>query len=653
MVLKTWKNKLVALFMTLAVALGVVALSPSAIDASAAGTQRTQSSFIASKNGVQVTENYSHATLDSGKSGVLIESTSTGTAANGASVAFADPMSGVLSLDYRVFSTRDYAGSANPSASGADWGTEALHAFCDLRELAFTVTDTISGKSFTIIQEGGAKYSLTSTMFSVKTGTMADSVGYKYTDWNYAQAPTVNLWGYKTIAYGTSFCNKGLSGMGGFAADGGYSSVIEFNPENMKVYAWGRTPSQGYVKVEIIDLSNPALVGDANVLSSNDFTKYTVSVTFNKVMRNDYTDSDITTAYDRTARMIVYSLNGQTLAGTNDGNGNYVVNDNVGSIGLLTPSTLDMCAGEAFSFAITSYDVIDGYGTYTEDIFYSTDYAPEQKTLTYASGYVLNLEKFGTLTVTVPGGTDSNGNVGTSRTYTYRVRDEYLPEMEFNSTANLQTKFDIEGIKNSLCRPTVSKSDITILSDSRKTYTVSVSVRTPKGILHTTTINSLPYLDFGTYRVTYNVVDEFGNASSIYREFEVGDFKAPEILIRSEEITAYKGDRVSLDPLSIVDNYATSLDYTCSVYKDGQLVASQVQSFTPDQTGEYTVVYTAWDESGNTVERQIKLTVAEGITQTQDQPTDYTTYIVIAVAASVLIIGAWVAVAIITKQDKE
>ncbi|MBQ7370141.1 MAG: hypothetical protein IJW58_04100 [Clostridia bacterium] len=618
MALKKLKKTMIVLLLTLTCSVGVAFQSP-APSAFAEGVKRTQSSFITSENGVKVTENYSHATLDKGKSGVLIESTATGTSANGASFSIADPMTGTFSLDYRVFSEKDYAGQT-PSSGGADWGTEALNPYCDLRQLTITVTDTISGKSFSIIQEGAAKYSLTSTMFSVKTGSMKEAIGYKYPDWDYKN-PSVNLWGYKCIAYGTSFSNKGLNSMGGYATDGGLSSNVEFDPSDMKVYVWAKTPKQGYTKVEIIDLSNPNLVGVDNVLSTEDFTKYTVSVTFDKLTNNAYTDANIMTAYDRTARMILYSLNGQSFAGTME-NGSCVITDNVGGVGILTPSTTDMCAGKEFSFSITSYDVLDGFGDYTQDIFYSTDYDDAQKSLTYANGYKVTLEKFGTLTVTVPGKIDSNGNAGTAKTYVYRVRDEFKPEMVFVDTVNLQEKFDIEGINNSICKPWISKDDIRFTSDDRKQYTVSISVTTPQGTIHTNTINSLPFNDFGVYTVTYKAVDEFGNTASLSREFEVGDFKAPEILLRSEKITAYRGESVNLAPLSILDNYTLSPNYTCAIYKDGTLVENAVERFTPNEAGEYIVVYEASDESGNTVNKEIKLTVLENYAQSNGaQPT--------------------------------
>lgn len=600
MTLRKIKNSIIVLFMSIVCVTTAIAMNENILSASAEGIKRTQSSFITGANGVQITENYAHATLDKGKSGILIESTATGTNVNGSSFSLADPMSGVFSLDYRVFSEKNYAGET-ASNSGADWGTEAINPFCDLRQISITVTDTVSNKSFSIIQEGAAKYALTSTMFSVKTGSMKDSVGYKYPDKNYEGSPTVNLWGYKCIAYNTSFSNIGV-----------LTSKVEFDPATMKVYTWGND-GRGSKKIEIIDLSNPNLVGVDNVLSSEDFTNYTVSVTFDKVTSNTYTDSYITTAYERKARMILYELNGQTFAGTMEGE-NCIVNDNVGGVGFLTPSTTDMCAGKEFSFSISSYDVIDGFGDYTQDIYYYTDYDETKKTLSYANGYKVTLEKFGTLTVVVPGKIDSNNNAGMDKTYTYRVRDEYAPEMFFDETLVFQTKYDIEGIKNSICRPSMSKDDVKFVSDDRKQYTVSISITTPKGTIHTSTINSLPFNDFGVYTVTYNAVDEFGNTSSISRQFEVGDFTAPEILLRNEKITAYIGDNVNLAPLSIVDNYSLGLGYSCSIYKNGELVESDVERFIPKEAGEYTIVYQTSDESGNTTNKEIKLTVYENST---------------------------------------
>lgn len=560
---------------------------------------KTQSSFITEQNGVTLTEDYSPSSaglsLDAEKSGLLISSQKTGDEAEGAGFSFAHSFVGAFSVDFRILSQKMFATGIPDFKPGTTYtettGSDRINPYQDVKEIAFTFTDKATGKNFTVYVNGGIRYWATATKVSVKTGKMKTPVGRKYTDLTYQKAGGLDS-EYCTLLHGTSFSNVGNSYSNNHPdSDGGISSQIEFDPYTMKIYAYGRTNGGIVTKLEVIDLSSAEQVGTNNVIEKNSFGEYTVSVTFTDLISDEFSytysngsNSYTLSPYTRRANMILYSLNGQSLAYQN------------GKIQDTTPPKIilrtdKLQAGQQTKLDISTSDFLEGVGTYKGTIKYYTSYDSIRRTLLYNDGYYLTLKEAGTLTLILEGAADSVGNKGATEEYVLPIVDDVAPTVSF--VQEFPDKWDITDWEH---RPIVGKTDVVYSTNiPDKTVTLDFSVVAPNGREYKTGI--LPFTQMGEYLIRYTVRDNFGNETTLTRTLTVGDFTAPTIQVKQSIVTDV-GATINLAPLSVEDYVDGATECSITVYKGEQRVGSG-KRFSAETSGEYKVVYTSVDAAGN------------------------------------------------------
>ena len=234
-------------------------------------------------------------TFDTGKSGVLLSSDKTG-----ASVDFAQKISGSLETEFRVYSDVVYY-----DQTGSDWnsGSISINKYCDLQEFAITLTDD-KGQTFDIIISGGEAWNNITAAARVKIG--AAEFGYHYLNdaVNPNDTALKNTSGYFTRIGGTTFSN--VTRRGNKLTSDSVPVTIGFNAETMEIYCYHYGITKYYDESQkqyrvIADLDSK----DFGLNKIESFDNYKVSFSFNSIADN------------KTAKAIIYSINGQRLSGNN------------------------------------------------------------------------------------------------------------------------------------------------------------------------------------------------------------------------------------------------------------------------------------------------------------------------------------------------
>ena len=261
---------------------------------------------------------------DTGRTGVLLSADKAG-----ATAVFGRTMRGVFEMDFRVYSDATFEGAW----SQADYTNPAL----DLRTLTITFRDTNSNASFAVIVTGGERYNLVTPVARVQIGTASAGLHYDYG----ASAPNdtanKNKAGYYTRLWGSSFCNYGRTGSGETKQP--YPTVIGFDPVTKEVYGYQYYNGTAEKRL-ILDLSDPTYIGAANVITDG-FDNYEVTVEMTEITAG------------RTGKLLVYSVNGQSLGGT--------VFERTAGPSAYTEKVYDGVAGRVYALPVASmYDVYTG-----------------------------------------------------------------------------------------------------------------------------------------------------------------------------------------------------------------------------------------------------------------------------------------------------
>ena len=252
--------------------------------------------FIAEKN-VSVQTDYavdSALGFNDDRKGVLLS-----TAASGAEVDLAGEFCGTFEMDFRVVSDDAFVHGVDIS------GNEIKNSALDLSQFKLCFTETESGKVFEVILDGGCNMNYATPQASVafdgqRRGIfiydhVVEGIRGFYT--NSANTTQANSDGRYTALYGTSFSNTAYVN-DDTLSETVSSTLIGFDPYTMQVYY-----KDGLGKKTLIwDMLDDEIDGQiATTLAS--FEKYSVSLVFSEV------------AINRTADLVVYSINGQTLEG--------------------------------------------------------------------------------------------------------------------------------------------------------------------------------------------------------------------------------------------------------------------------------------------------------------------------------------------------
>lgn len=556
---------------------------------------RSQTDLISAYDSMNVNENASAPTVkyygtendivtDDGKTGLLLEAKETGTAAEGSSYSFADTMSGLFSIDFRVWSAKTFAGSWG--VGGADRYSDEINPYLDLKEVAITVTDADTGKNFTIYVSGAEKYKLCTPVARVQTGTMTEGKGICYNDYRNTVKEIDNAYGYNTALCGASFSNVGCTGSA--VSDGGISTKLEFDPADMCVYGYMIFDDE-ICRIKIRDLSDADQVGGAeNVLSG--FTRYTVTVTFTDVTDNATQAGGET--YERRARMLIYSLNGQKLGYTNGAMTN-------NSAPVIAKGKTQVQSGESVDMTPFVYDVLDGNIAFNGTVSYI---APDTTTgtVTVKDGrYTFIPDQVGTYTFIYEGNVaDSEGLVAVSASTQLISVDATPPAISLNE--GVESSVVVAYDKNAA--PSVSINDV-VATDNGGNVTITFVIDGPD--------NTGKFAVTGVYTVTYTATDAAGNTSTVSRTIEVKDKTAPVIEVDKTEIRVGKGSTVVIPTATATDDYDSSVLVSVTVNKGDKVIEFTGDLFVADESGEYTITFEAVDVAGNIAEETVKVTVSE------------------------------------------
>ena len=213
---------------------------------------------------------------------------------SGSRVEIGDEMRGLFELNFRVFSQTAFEGSGTP------FGESISNPALVLKTVSLIFTDTEDeSKSFRVGIEGASKMNFATPQAYAEAGGRRGGV-YTLADGGALLGNTTgaNANGRYTALWRTSFSNTGYSSAEVKLSEPD-ANIIGFDPVSMRVYS--KTSPSGGQKL-IWDFSQEYTDGKKGVVFEP-FASYRASLEFTEI------------AQGKTADILVYSLNGQSLQG--------------------------------------------------------------------------------------------------------------------------------------------------------------------------------------------------------------------------------------------------------------------------------------------------------------------------------------------------
>ena len=324
------------------------------------------------------------AGTDDPRKGVLLTA-----AASGTKFTFSDTFAGRFVLDFRAFSEETYNSPINS-------GNSYVNNYADFEEMMITFTDKNDETNrFSIVIAAGSAENYVTPNVSVAYGDAKAGIYYdenvqnsvnNWTTWGgRSQTKAKNALGYYTYLPGSSLCNKAYYGYQ-FAAP--ESTVLAFDPATMQVSAYAYDAERVWGERLILDL-DAGLNDHLETPVLKGFAQYGVEISLNAVKEG------------KTAKVLLYSLNGQSLDGaefSDDAAPNlYADLKGVAEKG----ARFDL-------FPAYIYDVIDGVSAFSGSIVADID-GYEQTVLSENGMPYLVPDRSGNLTVRFKAG-DAAGN---------------------------------------------------------------------------------------------------------------------------------------------------------------------------------------------------------------------------------------------------
>ncbi len=398
--------------------------------------------------------------IDGSEDGLVIKSTKSGTEANGSSFQLGGTYNGLFSIDFNVYSMLSHMGFDN--ISGARTAAN-LNPFVDVEKVSLVFTDKDTGKNFSIVVAGYEAYDNNSVAIGVKTGNMANALGY------FAKDDAVT--GYNTKIRSSSFSN-----VAGNMTDNTAIKPLRlcFDPSTMEVYTEnvivdGKSGVQAHQTIlylnKVEDVLDSVFNANGYLQSTtqnpdnviNSFGNYTVSVEFTKVTPNDTVVSavnsssvampiattysstavtDLTEAtYDRYAKMVIYSVCDQKIG----------ANEVDTTIPTITAENKTASVNETVDLTPIVNDNYDGELQYNGVVKYSLN-GGEQKVIEAKDGkYLFTPTMAGEYTITYGSATDSSSNASKEVSITLSVKSGLYGasiSLESNIQVNFYLTFD-------------------------------------------------------------------------------------------------------------------------------------------------------------------------------------------------------------------
>ena len=364
--------------------------------------------------------------FDVGRSGLLLTSNK-----SGSSVDFVQNIKGSFEVELRVYSDIYYY-----DATGKDYNssTVTVNPYCDLQEFSiiFTAAD---GQKFEVIVAGGEKYNTITSAARVKIGESEFGYHYYTDDTNPKDTSLKNSGGYFTRIGGTTFSN--ITRRGDQLTSNSAPITIGFNAETMEVYCYhygtSKTIEEGQYRV-IADLNS----SDIGLSKFENFDNYDVSFAFNSIAEN------------KTAKMLIYSINGQALSGEK-------LVDTIGPNTIAKHKTNSVSGVKYYLPEISTYDLLESNNNFKTVVSIKDSkgsslklYTPNGEVITdstYEKGCYFIPETSGEISISYTS-YDSKGNAG--KTSKYLINN-------FSNTP--QIEFDYDGLENNYNLATKSLGD--------------------------------------------------------------------------------------------------------------------------------------------------------------------------------------------------
>lgn len=506
--------------------------------------------------------------FDIGKEGVLLSATDVGS-----TIELSPTFAGDFSMSFRAYSDTSF-GSDNAAEYNAS--AYAITPYADLREIAFRFEDE-KGQSFTVYISGGEKYNVITPSARVAIGEV--EIGYHYANDSTSPNDTAlkNLGGYYTRIGGTTFCNVARRNSTNTSAES-MPITFGYNAEEMQIYVihYGTLTTTEEYRV-VLDLDDES----TGLRAFKSFENYKVSVEFTGI------------ASGRDANVIVYDVNGQSLAGETFadtlGAETLVKKEYEGVKGqkyyLPAPEAFDLLDGKlAFDGSVSvsgNTTVYDGAGNPT-DIWSEGCYFLPTKTGTYAVTYKAK---------------DTKGNYGTEKVISVKVYDSF-PETEFSFAGNytaLATEDVVYGVGSSFSLYAATASGELLLSDGAKQVYVTLlkdgEIYGGVDKLPADTAREVALDSAGTYTLLYNTE---AYAADIVKEYSFTvSASAPKYTLSAalpEKVAV--GSSFTLPKLTAEQNGSKKLASTVLYAPDGSLVTVTGGVAEIEQVGEYKLSYT-------------------------------------------------------------
>lgn len=338
----------------------------------------------------------------------------------GKGINFKQTMSGTFEINYRVLPTQN---SYKGDGFEEDW--QAANTSLDVREVGITITDTDTNESFTIYVAGGRPERISCVNARVGYGDVKTKSG-NYSDEDYAGTAglSYNLDETESSVFASGALNHTILADTSYSnsvarkfPDGGvwwtvtdntaHSTRIGFDPATREIYGYSYgfstqgtdTSVTKRVIIDLSDMSHYAQIGDVDQkLAASTFEHYTVKMTITNI------------ADGRPANFMLYSLNGQSLAGEKG-----VLTDNRGpSVIPVADSLPNGVKGQAYKIpAMDAYDVMEGVIPFNGKV---TVYGPDGSPLSGLNGVAwsdslsFTPEDGGEYRIVYSAPTDSKGN---------------------------------------------------------------------------------------------------------------------------------------------------------------------------------------------------------------------------------------------------
>lgn len=512
------------------------------------------------------------------RKGALFTATESGT-----TFTLGDVFVGTFETDFRVYSDESHDGNIEKQRNIGDIKSSVYsNKYTDLDELIFTVQDAEKNdnKFDIVIRSGSGDCELLPNL-SVLYGGEEFGIYYDpYLNSTISGSRNAtkirNGQGFYTQLTGSSFCNLTYKTYSTpFTKPD--STILGFDAETMTVYTYiYREQKTTREKVTVLDLSSG--FNDFRITPVADgFEKYTVSLTCNKIKPN------------KTAKVLMYSINGQTLE-----NNEFAKDNAAPNVYFKVPVVIG--TGIEFKMPVTVYDVVDGMGNFDGDVFITL--GKKELPVTVKDGYIAftpDKEGVAELELNV---SDKAGNTKTEKRVIIVLDSPfgfgYETDIPLTGSYGVGETLTCSSFSLS---PDYYEADYALFYTLRKDGTI-VSGHESKplrGLLY-------KFAEEGEYKLSVEAENYSGTVDfTYYVSKEIAGFTLSDDIQKQ----AYQNGRLDLPTAEVTRNDEKKAAELLICAPSGKKYSAENFTYL-DETGVYTLTYSA-DFSGKTYSRDYKV----------------------------------------------